>query len=414
MVAERVVITGMGAVTPLGQDLESSWRSLCEGQSGVGPITLFDPAEMKCRIASEVKGFEPARFMHPKEARRNDRSVQLGVAAARQAIAHAGLTIDAANAEQIGVVVGSGVGGIGSLSEQYDVMRDRGVDRISPFLVPMFIIDTLAGMISMAVGAKGPNFSIVSACASSGHCIGEAYEIIRRGDATAVLAGGAEAGIVPIGIGSFDAMRALSTRNDDPLHASRPFDKDRDGFVMGEGGGIFVLESLSNARERGATIHAELIGHGATGDAYHYTSPPDDGEGAARAMRLAFKKAGLSPREVDYVNAHATATPNGDRAEIRAIKSVFGPAAYDVPVSSTKSMTGHLMGAGAAIEGMFCILAMRDGVIPPTVNLDEPDPVCDLDHVPNVARKKPVEVALSNSFGFGGHNNSLIFKAFQD
>jgi 3-oxoacyl-[acyl-carrier-protein] synthase II len=404
----------MGAITPLGHDLESSWRSLCEGQSGVGPITLFDPSPMKCRIASEVKDFEPSRYMHAKEARRNDRSVQLGVAAAKQALAHAELTIDASNADQIGVVVGSGVGGVGSFSDQFDVMRDRGVDRISPYVLPMFIIDTLAGMISMVVGARGPNFSIVSACASSGHCIGEAFEIIRRGDARVILAGGAEAAIVPIGIGSFDAMRALSTRNDDPLHASRPFDRDRDGFVMGEGGGILVLESLSSARERGAAIHAELVGYGATGDAFHSTSPPDDGEGAARAMHLAFKKAALSPRDVDYINAHATATPNGDRAEIRAIKSVFGPAAYDVPVSSTKSMTGHLMGAGAAIEGMFCILAMRDSVIPPTVNLDQPDPVCDLDHVPNLARQKRVDVALSNSFGFGGHNNSLIFKAFQE
>ena len=412
-VTERVVVTGMGAVTPLGVDLESSWQAICEGQSGIGPITLFDPAPMRCRIAGEVKSFDPTKFMHPKEARRNDRSVQFGVAAARQAIEHAGLVIDESNAEEIGVIVGSGVGGIGAFSEQYDVMRDRGVDRVSPFLVPMFIVDTLAGMISMVLGAKGPNYSVVSACASSGHCIGEAYETIKRGDARAMLAGGAEAGIVPIGIGSFDAMRALSTRNDDPIHASRPFDKDRDGFVMGEGGGILVLESLTSALDRGATIHAELVGYGATGDAFHYTSPPDSGEGAARAMRIALRKADLSVRDVDYINAHATATPNGDRAETQAIKTIFGSGAYDVPVSSTKSMTGHLMGAGAAIESMFCILTMRDGMVPPTTNLEDPDPACDLDYVPRVARKRRVEVALSNSFGFGGHNNTLIYRAYR-
>jgi 3-oxoacyl-[acyl-carrier-protein] synthase II len=272
----------------------------------------------------------------------------------------------------------------------------------------------LAGMISMALGAKGVNYSIVSACATSGHCIGEAAETIKRGDATIMITGGAEAGIVPIGITSFDAMRALSTRNDDPAHASRPFDTQRDGFVMGEAGGILVLESLSHALERGATIHGELVGYGATGDAYHYTSPPDSGEGAARAMRIALRKAELEPRDIDYINAHATSTPQGDRAESTAIKSVFGKAAYDVPISSTKSMTGHLMGAGAAVEGMFCLLAMRDSAIPPTINLEQVDPLCDLDYVPNVARKKRVELALSNSFGFGGHNNTLIFKAYRD
>jgi 3-oxoacyl-[acyl-carrier-protein] synthase II len=312
------------------------------------------------------------------------------------------------------VVIGSGVGGIGSLSVQYDVMRDRGPDRISPFLVPMFIVDTIAGTVSLLLGAKGPNYSVVSACATSGHCIGEAGELIKRGDARVVIAGGAEAGIVPIGIGSFDAMRALSTRNDDPTHASRPFDKQRDGFVMAEGGGILVLEALSHARERGAKIYGELVGYGLTADAHHYTSPPESGEGAARSMRQALRKAGLGPEDVDYVNAHATSTPNGDRAETNAIKTVLGPRAYDIPVSSTKSMTGHLVGAGAAIEGIFCLLAMRDGVVPPTMNLEEPDEGCDLDYVPNRPRKHTVEVALSNSFGFGGHNNTLIFKAFDE
>jgi 3-oxoacyl-[acyl-carrier-protein] synthase II len=412
--SERVVITGMGAVTPLGQDIETSWRAALAGTSGVSPIMLFDPAAMKCRIAAQVKDFDPSAYMHPKVAKRNDRVVQLGIAAAKQAVAHAQLTIDGSNAEDIGVIVGSGVGGIGSLSTQIEVMLHRGPDRINPFLVPMFIVDMLSGMISIETGARGVNYSIISACATAGHCIGEAFETIRRGDARAILAGGAEAGIVPVGIGSFDAMRALSTRNDDPEHASRPFDTERDGFVMGEGGGVFVLEALSSARERGVPIIGELVGYGASGDAHHITSPHESGEGAARAMKLAFKKAGLAPSDVDYINAHATSTPDGDRAETAAIKSVFGKRAYDVPVSSTKSMTGHLMGAGAAVEGMFCLLAMRDGMVPPTMNLVEPDPACDLDYVPNQARERRVEVALSNSFGFGGHNNTLIFKAFQD
>lgn len=411
--SERVVVTGMGAVTPLGEDIETTWRAILEGKSGIGPITLFDASAMQCRIAGEVKNFDPTRYMHPKEARRNDRSVQLAVAAASQAVADAGLVIDDTNAEDVGVIIGSGVGGIGSFSEQYDVLREKGPARISPFLVPMFIVDMLAGMVSIKLGAKGPNYSVVSACATAGHCIGEAAEVIKRGDAKVMIAGGAEAGIVPIGIAAFDAMRALSTRNDEPTRASRPFDRDRDGFVMSEAGGVLVLEALSYAQARGARIYGELAGYAATGDAYHITSPPDSGEGAIRSMRIALRKAGLSPRDVDYINAHATSTPNGDRAETAAIKAVFGPAAYDVPVSSTKSMTGHLMGAGAAIEGMFCLLAIRDSIIPPTINLEEPDPLCDLDYVPNVARQRKVEVALSNSFGFGGHNNTLIFRAFR-
>jgi 3-oxoacyl-[acyl-carrier-protein] synthase II len=411
---ERIVITGLGAVTPLGHDIESTWRALLKGKSGIGPITLFEPSAMQCRIAAEVKDFDPTQYMSPKEARRNDRSVQLAIAAAHQAVRDAQLTIDESNADQVGVIIGSGVGGIGSLSEQYDVMRDKGVHRISPFLVPMFIVDMLAGMVSIALGARGPNYSIVSACATSGHCIGESAEVIKRGDATMMLAGGSEAGIVPIGIGAFDAMRALSTRNDDPAHASRPFDTERDGFVMGEAGAVMVLESLSHARERDARVYGELVGNGATGDAYHITAPAESGEGAVRSMCIALRKAGLSPSEVDYINAHATSTPNGDRAETAAIKTAFGRAAYDIPVSSTKSMTGHLMGAGAAAEGMFCLLAIRDGMIPPTTNLVEADPACDLDYVPNEAREQRVEVALSNSFGFGGHNNTLIFKAYSD
>jgi 3-oxoacyl-[acyl-carrier-protein] synthase II len=413
-VGERVVVTGMGAVTPLGGDIESTWQSALEGQSGIGPITLFDPSGMQCRIAAEVKDFDPTRYMPAKEARRNDRSVHLAMAAAHQAVNDAGLAIDESNADDIGVILGSGVGGIGSLSDQYDVMRDKGPQRISPFLVPMYIVDMVAGMVSIALGAKGVNYSIVSACATSGHCIGEAAEVIKRGDASVMVAGGSEAGIVPIGIGAFDAMRALSTRNDEPTRASRPFDVERDGFVMGEAGAVMVLEALAHAQDRGAPIHGELVGHGATGDAYHITSPAESGEGAVRSMRIALEKAKLQPRDVEYINAHATSTPNGDRAETNAIKTLFGPAAYDVPVSSTKSMTGHLMGAGAAVEAMFCLLAMRDSTVPPTTNLEEADPACDLDYVPNAARKKKVEIALSNSFGFGGHNNTLVFKAFHE
>ena len=411
--SERVVITGMGAVTPLGLDIETSWQAALEGQSGIGRISLFDPSQMQCKIAGEVKDFDPTRYMQPKEARRNDRSVQLAIAAARQAVEQAELTIDESNAEDVAVILGSGVGGIGSLSEQYDVMRDKGAERISPFLVPMFIVDMVAGMVSIALGAKGVNYSLVSACATSGHCIGEAAEVIKRGDAHIALAGGTEAGIVPIGIGAFDAMRALSTRNEEPTRASRPFDTERDGFVMSEAGAVMVLESLRSAEERGVPILGELIGYGATGDAFHITSPAESGEGAVRAMHIALKKGGLAPRDVDYINAHATSTPNGDRAETTAIKTVFGRVAYDIPVSSTKSMTGHLMGAGAAVEGMFCLLAMRDSMIPPTTNLERADPACDLDYVPNVARREKVEVALSNSFGFGGHNNALIFRAFR-
>jgi 3-oxoacyl-[acyl-carrier-protein] synthase II len=412
-VTERVVVTGIGAVTPLGLDVESTWHAALEGQNGAGPITLFDPAEMRCQIACEVQGFDPTRYMHPKDARRNDRSVQLGLAAAVMAVEDAGLVIDESNADDVGVLVGSGVGGIAALSEQYDVMRDRGPSRVSPFLVPMFIVDMIAGMISIRLGARGPNFSIVSACSTAGHCIGEAAEVVRRGDARVMLAGGGEAGITPIGIASFDAMRALSTRNDDPARASRPFDRERDGFVMGEAGGILVLEALSSAVERGAKIYGELVGYAATGDAYHQSLPPESGEGAARSMRIALRKAGLEPTQIDYINAHATSTPSGDVAETRAIKAVFGPAAYDVPVSSTKSMTGHLMGAGAAIESIFCLLAIRDGMLPPTTNLDSPDECCDLDYVPNVARTKRVDAALSNSFGFGGHNNTLIYRRFE-
>ncbi|MCC7104176.1 MAG: beta-ketoacyl-ACP synthase II [Chloroflexi bacterium] len=410
---ERIVVTGVGAVTPIGNDAPSTWKAMVNGEGGVRRISLFDPTGFDCQIAAEVKGFDPAAMLGAKEARRSDRFLQFGVVAAHEALRDAGLKIDDSNATEIGVIVGSGIGGIATLQDQIDVMRSRGPQRVSPFLVPMMIIDMLAGQISISLGAKGPNYSIVSACATSGHCIGEAAELIRRGDARAVICGGTDAGITEIGVASFDAMRALSNRNDDPEHASRPFDAGRDGFVMGEGAGIMVLESLSHAMARDARIYGELLGYGASGDAHHITAPPDDGEGAQRAMRLALKKAGLEPASVDYINAHATSTPGGDRAETHAVKSVFGERAHEIPISSTKSMTGHLMGAGAAVEGIACLFAIRDGVVPPTTNLLQLDPACDLDYVPNVARSHPVRYALSNSFGFGGHNNSLIFGAFE-
>lgn len=411
--AERVVVTGMGAITPLGLDVTSTWKSLVEGRSGVGPITSFDASDLPTRIAAEVREFDPTNYLNPKEARRMDRVVQLGLAALKEAVHDAGLTITPEIADEVGVVMASGIGGIGTLVEQIEVMRVKGPDRVSPFLVPMMIIDLLPGHASIVTGARGPNFSIVSACATSAHCIGEAFEIIRRGDAVAVLAGGSEAGIVPIGVAGFCASRALSTRNDEPERASRPFDAQRDGFVMGEGAGVLVLESLSFARSRGARIYAEVVGYGATGDAHHITAPAEGGEGLARAIRRALQKADLGPEDVDYVNAHGTSTPHGDKMETLALKSVFGDRAGRIPVSSTKSMTGHLMGAAGAVESIVCVKAIVEGVIPPTINYEHPDPECDLDYVPNVARRQTVRVALNNSLGFGGHNCSLVFARYE-
>jgi len=413
-VSKRIVVTGLGCVTPIGLDVPTTWHAMVAGISGVGPITSFDASGFETRIAAEVKGFDPTRYVGPKGARRMDRFVQLGLAAAIEAFQDAGLTVDECSAERIGVVGGSGIGGIGILSQQFEVLFTKGPERLSPFLIPMLIMDMLAGQVSITLGVKGPNFGIVSACATSGHAIGEAAEVIRRGDADAMIAGGSEAGVVPIGVGAFGAMRAISTRNDEPEKASRPFDAERDGFVIGEGGGMMVLESIEHARERGARIYAELVGYGATGDAYHMSAPSEGGEGAARAMRIALQKAALGPRDVDYVNAHGTSTPHNDRAETEAIKTVFGPAAYDVPVSSTKSVTGHLMGAAGAVEAIACVKAITEGIVPPTINYDVPDPACDLDYVPNDARHRKVDVALSNSLGFGGHNSTLIVAAFRD
>ncbi|HEY7066229.1 MAG TPA: beta-ketoacyl-ACP synthase II [Chloroflexota bacterium] len=406
--ATRVVITGLGAVTPLGLDVPTTWQGLLAGQSGIGPITHFDASAMRCQIAGELKGFDPEAAIGRKEARRADRFVQMGIVAAQEALADAKLTIDDGNRTEVGVLVGSGIGGIETLVEQINVLQTRGPDRVSPFLVPMFIVDLIAGEIAIRVGAQGPNYSIVSACSTSAHCIGEAAEIIRRGDAVAMLAGGSEAGVVPIGVAGFAAMRALSERNDAPQRASRPFDAERDGFVMGEGAGVVVLEDLEHAQARGARIYAEVLGYGATDDAYHITAPSEGGEGAVRAMRLALKKARLEPHEIGYVNAHGTSTPLNDKLETQALKTVFGRAARDVPISSTKSMTGHMLGAAGVVEAIVCVLAIRDGRIPPTINYENPDPECDLDYVPNVARERPVDVALTNSLGFGGHNCTLI------
>jgi len=408
-VATRIAITGLGAVTPLGVNVPSTWEGLVAGRSGIGPITHFDPEGMRARIAGEVRDFEPEQFMDRKEVRRSDRFVQMATVAAMEAMADSGLVIDDRNRAEVGVVVGSGIGGIGTLVEQVNVLQTRGADRVSPFLIPMYIVDLVAGEIAIRFGAQGPNYSVVSACSTSAHCIGEAAEIIKRGDAVAMIAGGSEAGIVPIGVAGFAAMRALSERNDEPTKASRPFDAERDGFVMGEGAGVVVIEDLDHAKARGARVYAELLGYGATDDAYHITAPSEGGEGAVRATRMALRKAALQPREVGYVNAHGTSTPLNDKLETQALKTVFGEAAYDLAVSSTKSMTGHLLGAAGVVEAIACVLAIRDECLPPTINYEHPDPECDLDYVPNVARQRRVDAALTNSLGFGGHNSSLIF-----
>lgn len=409
----RVVVTGMGAVTPLGCDVCATWKGMVEGRSGIGPITLFDARNMDTQIAGEVKGFDPLTYLDRKEVRRTDRFVHFAMAAALQAVESARLKIDASNAEDVGVLIGSGIGGITTLGEQFKVLFDKGPSRVNPFLIPMMITDMGAGQVSIRLGAKGPNFCTSSACASSADAIGEAYEIIRRGDAQAMIAGGSEAAITPIGVAAFSSARALSQRNETPEQASRPFDAERDGFVMSEGAAILILENLVWAERRGAPILAEVAGYGATADAFHITQPSEGGEGGARAMRRALQKAGLQPEEIDYINAHGTSTPLNDKFETMAIKTVFGDYAYKVPVSSTKSVTGHLLGAAGAVEALACIMALRSGVIPPTINLTTPDPECDLDYVPNIARRAKIATALSNSLGFGGHNSTLIFRSPQ-
>ena len=410
----RVVVTGLGAVSPVGLNAPATWEAVVKGTNGIAPITLFDPTGHEATFAGEVKGFDPSQHMDRKEVRRNDRFVHFALATAQEAVDHAQLKICADNAEEIGVIIGSGIGGITTLSEQMLVLHEKGPRRVSPFLVPMMIVDMASGAVSIALGAKGPNFCTVSACATGADAIGVSYDLIRLGHARAMVAGGTEAAITPIGIAGFASARALSTRNDDPAHASRPFDKDRDGFVMGEGAAVLVLESLEFARERGAPILAELIGYAATADAHHITQPAEGGEGGVRAMRLAIRRAGLRPEDIDYINAHGTSTPMNDAYETQAIKTVFGEHAYQVPISSTKSMVGHLLGAAGAIEAAFCVQAIQDGVIPPTINYQTPDPECDLDYTPNRARELDVCVALTNSLGFGGHNATLVFRRFEE
>jgi 3-oxoacyl-[acyl-carrier-protein] synthase II len=410
----RVVITGMGAITPLGNDVETFWRNVVAGRSGVGPITLFDASAMKTRIAAEVKGFDPEAWFGRKEARRMDRYAQFALAATQQALQDARLDPAHVDRERVGVILGTGIGGIGALVQGVETLMTRGPDRISPFMVPMMLADTAPGLIAIAYGFRGPNMAVVTACASGTNAIGEAMHLIRRGDADVVIAGGAEAAILPVAVAAFNVMGAISTRNEEPERASRPFDRTRDGFVMGEGAGILILERLEHARARGARIYAEVVGYGTSADAYHITAPLENGEGAALAMRRALADAGLSPRDIDYINAHGTSTPLNDKSETQAIKAVFGEAAYDVPISSTKSMIGHLLGAAGAVEAIVCIRAITDGVIPPTINYEHPDPECDLDYVPNVARRRLVRTAMSNSFGFGGHNACVIFRRYED
>jgi 3-oxoacyl-[acyl-carrier-protein] synthase II len=411
----RVVITGMGVVTPIGNDVEMFWSNLKNGISGIHTIDTFDTTGYDCKIGGQVREFDPKPFFkNPKDVRRTDRFTHLAMAAAKMAMADSG--IDVASSEErdrFGVIVGTGEGGLKTLQDQLQILLTRGPGRNSPFTIPMLISNMAGGVISMEFGLRGPNLCIVTACATSNNAIGESWRIIKFGDADVFLAGGAEASIVEIGVAGFSAMKALSTRNDEPERASRPFDRDRDGFVMSEGAGIVVVEELEHAKARGAKIYCEITGYGVSADAYHMTAPPPDGEGAARAMQLALDHARISPEQVDYINAHATSTDIGDLCETRAIKEIFGEQAHKVAISSTKSMTGHLLGGAGGVEMAACALAIRDSVIPPTINLENPGEECDLDYTPNVAREKKVRVALNNSFGFGGHNATLVAKAFE-
>ncbi len=408
----RIVVTGMGMISPLGIGLEKNWEALCSGESGIGRITHFDPSDLPSQIAGEVKGFDPAEYIEQKEIKKMDTFIHYALAAAQMAVDESGLKTYAGNAERIGVLVGSGIGGLPAIEYYHKRLLEKGPKRISPFFIPMVIINLASGQIAIRFGVKGPNSAVATACATGSHAIGDAFKIIQRGDADAMIAGGTEAVISPLGIGGFCAMKALSTRNEEPQKASRPFDLHRDGFVMGEGAGIVILEELGFAMRRGAKIHAEIIGYGLTGDAYHITTPCPDGDGAVRCMQTAIQDAGISPAEVNYINAHGTSTKFNDEFETMAIKKVFGEQAYSIPVNSTKSMTGHLLGAAGGIETIISILTIERGIIPPTINYEYPDPECDLDYVPNKARKATVDIVLSNSFGFGGTNACLLLKRY--
>ncbi len=406
----RVVVTGVGVVSPLGTGNAKNWDALTAGKSGIARITRFDPTGLPVSIAGEVKDFNPEDYIEKKEIKKMDLFIHYAIAAAQLAMDDSGMVIDDANAERVGVLVGAGLGGLPAIERYHTLLQEGGYKKISPFFIPMLIINLAPGHISIRFGAKGPNVSSVSACATGTHSIGDAYHIIKRGDADAMIAGGTESTVTPLGIGGFAVMKALSTRNDDPEGASRPFEKGRDGFVLGEGAGIVVMEEYEAAKARGAKIYGEVVGYGLTGDAYHLTAPAPDGEGAARCMKMALKGAGINPEQVDYINAHGTSTPMNDLYETMAIKTVFGNHAKKVMISSTKSMTGHLLGAAGGIEAVFALMSMQTSVIPPTINYSDPDPQCDLDYVPNIARDAQVTYALSNNFGFGGTNATLLFK----
>lgn len=410
----RVVVTGIGMVSPVGLTRDSSWKNLVSGVSGIDHISAFNPEDLETTIAGEVDGFDPTEHMTLKESKRMDRFAQFAVAASWEAVNHAGLDINNGKGERVSVMIASGIGGIITLENQIGILNERGPRRVSPFLVPMMLPDMASGQVSMALGAKGPNFATVSACASGGDSIGQAFELLQSGGADVVVAGGSEAAISPIGVAGFNSVKALSRNNHEPTKASRPFDANRDGFILGEGAGVLILEEREHAMDRGANPIVEMVGYGSSSDAYHITQPHPEGEGGARAMATALETAHLSPADVDYVNAHGTSTPLNDKAETRAMKRVFGDEAYKIPVSSTKSMVGHLLGASGALEAAISVMAISKGVAPPTINLEEPDIDCDLDYIPHVARRGRIRSAMSNSFGFGGHNASLIFQEYTD
>jgi 3-oxoacyl-[acyl-carrier-protein] synthase II len=410
---KRVVVTGLGAITPIGNTQTDYWEGLISAKNGISEITLFDSSKHDCQMAGEVKGFDPLDYLDRKDAKRMDRFAQFGVSASKQALADAGFVINDLNAEQVGVVIGTGIGGLKVMEEQQEIYLNRGPDRCSPFMVPMMIANMAAGLTAIQTGAKGPNNCTVTACAAGSNAIGDAFRLVQRGYAQAMICGGTEAAVTPLSFAGFCSCRAMSTRNDDPTHASRPFDRDRDGFVMGEGAGVLILEELEHALSRGAKIYAEIVGYGMTCDAYHMTNIAPGGEGAARAMSLCLKDAGLTPDQISYINAHGTSTPVNDPNETAAIKTVFGDHAHRLVVSSTKSMTGHLLGGSGGIEAVASVMAITHDQVPPTINLVNPDPACDLDYIANQSRQLPVEVAMSNSFGFGGHNVTLLFKKYR-
>jgi 3-oxoacyl-[acyl-carrier-protein] synthase II len=408
----RVVVTGLGLVLPNGIGVEEAWRNTCEGRSGIGPITRFDTSQFETKIAGEVKGFNPEDYVGRKEVRRMDLFIQYAVAASKMAVEDSGLEIDEAISDRVGVIIGTGLGGLPTLEEYHTVLLEKGPNRITPFFIPKLIANMASGHVAMHFKARGPNTCVVTACATGAHCIGDAFRAIQYGDADAIITGGTEANITPLCVGGFNVMKALSTRNDEPEKASKPFDRERDGFVISEGAGVIILEELGFALGRGARIFAEIIGYGFNGDAYHITAPSPNGEGAAKCMSFALEDAGISPDQIDHINAHGTSTQLNDLSETIAMKTVFSEHAYKIPISATKSMTGHLLGAAGSTEAIFSILALRDGIIPPTINLENPDPQCDLDYVPQKSREQAINIAMSNSFGFGGTNAVLIFSTF--